>query len=321
MVQRTADVSQTAQIIIWFLFVVAVFSVGAGVGTKYALLRRFGWDDRLMLLALVMSLAQCIAISLAASQGIGKDMSTLTDDAISGFLKAGYASVPFQILTFAVVKWSITIFIEYLTPDDLHLYMVLGIRVTISLWTISGILSGLFQCALPTPWNFLNGARCIDRRAWWTYIGALNIATEVAIIVLYLLILWDLHISHSRKVFVLSIFLSRVLVIAAVIAQLVIFHDSYSDPDVTESSWLPIILDQVVICVSILTACLPFMKPFMESLQSGIVRVETVVGSQEELSHNRAGSSAYYLTDFSNSAACSHPSNGSTNRSTNRSIP
>ncbi|KAI1455475.1 hypothetical protein F4805DRAFT_435684 [Annulohypoxylon moriforme] len=315
MVQRAADVSQTAQIIIWFLFVVSVFSVGAGIGTKYAMLRRFGGDDWLMVLALALSLAQCIAISLAASQGIGKDMNTLTGDAISGFLKAEYASFPFQILTFAVVKWSITVFIEYLTPDDIHLRMVLGLRVVVGVWVVSGIFSALFQCDLPAPWDYLDSARCINRRAWWTYLAALNVITEAVIIALYLLILWDLHISHSRKAFVFSIFLARVLVIAAVIAQLVIFYNEYSNPNVTQGQWLPIILNQVVICVSILTACLPFMKPFMESLQSGIVRVENVAGSQEELSHNRTGSSAYYLTDFSNSAGCSQPSNRSTNRS------
>lgn len=53
MVQGTVDVSQVAQIAIWFLFVVEVFSVGAGLGTKYALLRKFAGDDWLMLMALV----------------------------------------------------------------------------------------------------------------------------------------------------------------------------------------------------------------------------------------------------------------------------
>ncbi|KAI1212025.1 uncharacterized protein F4807DRAFT_417310 [Annulohypoxylon truncatum] len=317
MVQRTADVSQTAQIIIWFLFVVSVFSVGAGLGTKYALLRRFARDDWLMLLALVMYLAQCITISLAASQGIGKDMDTLSDDAINGFLKAEYASVPFQILSFGLVKWSIAIFIEYLTPDDFHLHVDLGIRVVVALWLVSGIFSGLFQCALPTPWNYLDGARCIDRRAWWTYVGALNIITEVAIIVLYLLVLWNLRTSRARKTMVISIFLTRAFVIAAAIAQLVVFYKAYSDPNVTRSMWLPVILNQVVICVSILTACLPFLKPFMENLHSGIVRVENVVAdSQEELSHGRTGSTLLTLSDFTNSAACSHPSNRSTDRST-----
>ncbi|KAI2462938.1 hypothetical protein F4781DRAFT_418334 [Annulohypoxylon bovei var. microspora] len=317
MVQRTTDVSQTAQIIIWFLFVVAVFSVGAGIGTKYALLRRLAWDDWLMFLALIIFLAQCISISLATSQGLGKDISTLTEDAISGFLKAQYASIPFQILTFALVKWSIAVFIVHLSPDEFHLRVDLGLRVLVGLWLVSGIFSSLFQCSLPTPWDYLNGAHCIDRRAWWTYIGALNIITEVGIIALYLLIIWDLQISHSRKAIVLSIFLTRVFVIAAAIAQLVISWNAYPDPNVTQSMWLPILLNQVVLCVSIVTACLPYLKPFMQSLQSGIVRVENIADSQEELSYDRTGSGAHYLSDFSNSAACSRPSNRSTVRSIN----
>ncbi|KAI1409820.1 hypothetical protein F5Y13DRAFT_181693 [Hypoxylon sp. FL1857] len=317
MVQRTADVSQTAQIIIWFLFVVGVFSVGAGLGTKYALTRKLAWDDGLMLLALALSLGQCISISLAASQGLGKPMDSLSSDAISGFLKAEYASVPLQILTFALVKWSIAIFIEHLSPNAIHQRIDLGLRVLVGLWLISGSLTSLFQCALPSPWDFLDSTRCIDRRAWWTYIVVLNIVTEVGIIILYLLIIWKLQIARSKKVIVLSIFLTRIFVIATAAVQLAIFYSAFPDPDVTQSMWLPVILNQVVICVSILTACLPYLKPFMESLESGIVRVENIPGSEEELSHDRSGASAYYLSDFSNSAACSRPSNRSINTSSN----
>ncbi|KAI1086428.1 hypothetical protein F5B19DRAFT_160790 [Rostrohypoxylon terebratum] len=316
MVQGTVDVSQVAQIAIWFLFVVEVFGVGAGLGTKYALLRKLAGDDWLMLMALAMSLAQCIAISLASAQGIGKDMNTLADDAINAFFKAQYASVPFEILAYGLVKLSIAVFVKNLSPYDLHQHIDLVLRVVVALWLVSGIFSSLFQCSLPTPWNYLDGARCINRRALWTYVGTVNVITEAGIIVLYLLIIWHLRTSHSRKIVVLSIFLTRTLVVAAVIAQLVVYSDAYSNPNVTQSMWLPVVLNQVAICVSILTACLPFLKPFMQSLQSGIVRVENVAaGSQEELSHNRTGSSAYYLSDFSNSAGCSRPSNRSTDRS------
>ncbi|KAI1101870.1 hypothetical protein F4804DRAFT_314727 [Jackrogersella minutella] len=316
MVQKTTDASQTAQIIIWFLFVVSVFSVGAGLGTKYALLRKLTWDDWLMFLALAFSLAQCITISLAASQGLGKDMSTLSGDSITSFLKAEYASVPLQITTFALVKWSIAVFIEHLSPNETHHRIDLGLRVVVGLWLVSGIFSSLFQCSIPTPWDYINGT-CINRRAWWTYIGVLNVVTELGIIVLYLLIIWNLQTSLSRKVIVLSIFLTRILVIAGSIVQLVVFWNALPDSNVTQSMWLPVILNQAVLCASILTACLPYLKPFIESLQSGIIRVENLPGSEEELSRYRTGTSAYYSSALSNSAACSHPSNRSTDRSMN----
>lgn len=37
--------------------------------------------------------------------------------------------------------------------------------------------------------------------------------------------------------------------------------------------YLPTVLNQVVLCASIVTACLPHLKPLMVSLESGIVRV------------------------------------------------
>lgn len=45
--------SQTAQILIWFLFVVAVLSSLARLGTKYGMNAKFGFDDGFLLAALV----------------------------------------------------------------------------------------------------------------------------------------------------------------------------------------------------------------------------------------------------------------------------
>ena len=47
------DRSKTLQIITWFLFVVAVFSVCARLGTKYVTTRSLGRDDRLVIAAQV----------------------------------------------------------------------------------------------------------------------------------------------------------------------------------------------------------------------------------------------------------------------------
>jgi glycerol uptake facilitator-like aquaporin len=62
-------------------------------------------------------------------------------------------------------------------------------------------------------------------------------------------------------------------VIGAAIAQLAVFWTAQTNPDVTESLWVPAMCNQIVMFLSVLTACLPYLRPLMESLESGVVRV------------------------------------------------
>ncbi|KAI8630810.1 hypothetical protein F5Y19DRAFT_483459 [Xylariaceae sp. FL1651] len=307
----TNNESTVFQILLWFLFVVAILSVCARLGTKYAMTRKLSWDDWLILGAQAAYLAQCILISLGASQGLGKPVSSLSEGAIDGFLKAEYASIIFQLITLALIKWSISAFIQQLSPSLIHQRLDWVLRIVVGLWLLSAALISLFQCALPTPWDYVHGLRCLDKRAWWTYVAVVNIATEFFIVALYFLIIGNLQMSLARKAAVLLIFSTRLLVMGVAVAQLLVFLNMFPTSDLTKDLWLPTVLNQAVLSASVVTACGPYLRPFMESLESGVVRVENLPGSEEELSRDRAGSSAYYLSDFSSSAACS-------SRATNR---
>lgn len=59
----------------------------------------------------------------------------------------------------------------------------------------------------------------------------------------------------------------------AAAAQLAIYWNADLHSDFTKSLYLPTVLNQVVVCLSIVTACLPYLKPLMVSLDSGIVHV------------------------------------------------
>lgn len=91
------------------------------------------------------------------------------------------------------------------------------------------------------------------------------------------------------------------------------FLESVPGLDLTADLWLPTVLNQATLSASVVTACGPYLRPFMESLETGMARVEQhLAGSQEELSYASPGHSTRYLGDFNRSAACS------SSRSTNR---
>ncbi|KAI1262322.1 hypothetical protein F5Y18DRAFT_430223 [Xylariaceae sp. FL1019] len=304
--------SNVFQILLWFIFVVVIFSVGARLGTKLAMTRKLGWDDQVMIAATIAYLAQCISISQGASQGLGKPQNTLSTEQLQSFLKAEYASIVFLLLTLALIKWSISAFIHQLSPSSTHIRLNQTLSIIVAAWFVSSVLVSLFQCEIPVPWDYIHGQRCIDRRVWWIYVVVVNIVTEFFIVTLYFIMLATLKISRMKKAIVLLIFSTRLLIIVAAVAQLFVFLNSFPSSDLTEALWIPILLNQVVLSLSVVTACAPYLKPFMESLESGIVRVENLPDSEEELSRDRTGTSRYYLTDLSNSSA------GCSSRATDR---
>ncbi|KAG8161360.1 hypothetical protein KVR01_009624 [Diaporthe batatas] len=282
------DKSRVSLVIVWFLFLAAVLSVCARLGTKYGMARRLAADDVLIIIAQATSLAQCIAISFGAKSGLGASMNDLSSGQVDEVLKAEYASTPFLLLTLALVKWSICVFINQLSPNAIHRHVDLAFRLTIGLWLVSATVISVFQCGLPKPWDYIHRNSCTDRRSWCTYASVLNMITELGFVFLYVWIIGRLHISVLKRTTVLLVFLTRLFVIGAAAAQLAIFWIAYSNPDITAGLWLPTVCNQVVVLLSVLTACLPYLRPLMESLESGIVHVPDEV--EELRSFARAGS-------------------------------
>ncbi|KAI1305091.1 hypothetical protein F5Y03DRAFT_163742 [Xylaria venustula] len=298
--------SSTIQLLLWFIFVVSVLTVAARLGTKYAMTRKLGWDDYIILAAQAAYLAQCISISIAVANDLGKPTSEISNRALDNFLKGEYASIVFFILSLALIKWSISTFIRQLSRSPTHRTLDWALQAIICLWVLTSVLVSLFQCALPTPWDYVHGVRCVDRRAWWTYVSILNILTDLFTVALYIVIIRNLQIPRSKKFIVLLIFLVRLLVVGVSLAQLTIFLRVFSYSDPTDTLWLPVILNQTILVISTITACAPYLKPFMESLETSVNRVESIHGSEEELSGNRNRSGGYDLGNTNSSVACSY---------------
>ncbi|KAI1149590.1 hypothetical protein F4825DRAFT_463982 [Nemania diffusa] len=295
------DARTVFQILLWFLFVVAILSVGARLGTKYAMTRKLSWDDWIMVAAQFAYLIQCVSISLGASQGLGDAINNLSEYAIETFLMAEYTSFVFQLIALALIKWSISASIQQLSPSATHQRLDWVLRIVIGVWLVTAILTSIFQCALPTPWDYFHGVGCINRRAWWSYVAVINVATEVFIVALYFLIISNLRISLAKKSFVLLIFSTRLLIIGIAVTQLSIFLRIFPSLDLTKDLWLPTVLNQATLATSVVTACGPYLRPFMESLESGMARVEDLPGSEENLTSQRTGPNAYYLSGSSRS--------------------
>ncbi|KAL9129042.1 MAG: hypothetical protein Q9217_002412 [Psora testacea] len=106
-----------------------------------------------------------------------------------------------------------------------------------------------------------------------------------------------------RKVLILLCFAARISVIAATIAQLYkLRHHVLGSTDLTFDLWQVVLCTEIVQALSIITACIPYLKPFLEALDTGMIRVDAMPRSKIY------GLSSYTLTSHSENKK--NPSSG-----------
>lgn len=85
-----------------------------------------------------------------------------------------------------------------------------------------------------------------------------------------------LQIPRARKVSIISLFTCRLLVSVVVAVGLYYFQQEISGElgdDYTLGYWRSTICNQIVQCLAIVTTSIPYARIFMESFESGLIRV------------------------------------------------
>ena len=181
------------------------------------------------------------------------------------------------------------------------------IGVGIIIWSIKSIFTTAFQCELPSPWDFAHGS-CFNRVC-----ASLESLESILLTWLIgrldeLCLYWqhyyrccldlstcgdhceiesgeekeDYTYTGVYGPFVVGIgpeigfYLLRMIcfsVIAAVTAQLVYLNQIRPLGDPSFDLWPIVVCAQVAQCLSIVTACTIYLKPFIDSLESGFINL------------------------------------------------
>ncbi|KAJ5782954.1 hypothetical protein N7457_004728 [Penicillium paradoxum] len=254
-------------VLTWFMLVTAILSVLTRLGTKYFIFRKWTFDDGLAAASLVFCIAQSIAVSAATANGFGQHRNMLSDPKLDIIMKAEYASTILFIASICFSKLSLLVFIRNLTPATMDRRVALVLGILIALWGVVSIFTAAFQCHLPETWNYLHGS-CFDRAAWWNYLGITNILSEAGIMGQALLVIIRIQTDFGRKAGLSSVFLIRIVVIIAIICQLAYASQTKSSTDFTFDTWIVAVSTQMAQALSIVTACSPQFKPFLDNLRS-----------------------------------------------------
>ncbi|KAJ5419386.1 uncharacterized protein N7487_002936 [Penicillium crustosum] len=132
---------------------------------------------------------------------------------------------------------------------------------------------------------------------FWAAISPVDIATELIICLLPIYIIKPVQVSFGKKVPVVVAFAYRLTVIIAIILRLVFMRNAPNSTDMTQSAFETRITTQCALCVTLITACIPCLKPFLDAFDSGMLGVgmrKRTVGS-----HNNFYNNSYALASMS----------------------
>ncbi|KAI0539933.1 hypothetical protein GGR58DRAFT_499556 [Xylaria digitata] len=274
------------QILTWIFLSFVILSVATQSITRRAIVRRFGASDIVLFVALALTIGQMSTVLSPAGQNIGNASTQLSPADVDGAFKALYIGDILGIFSLAAVKGSVLMALYVITPR-VHHRIIIGITgVLVTAWAITGAFAVAFQCPPPKRWNILNN-NCTNIHAIRTFIVVLNIVTDVILIIIPSIIVLPTKMSWGKRFTILSGFWSRIGVVAAAVVQLFYIRRLIFDDNLLNNIWRAMVATEVVQVTSIITACIPFLKPFLMSLESGFLRADDMNRRHEGSSDSR----------------------------------
>lgn len=119
---------------------------------------------------------------------------------------------------------------------------------------------------------------------------------QYCLLLAFLHVVMTLQMSMSKKITILTFFGARSLDIVATAVQMV-YLDGFTSPNPTKALWKWTLLAQIIECITIITSCVPYIRPLLESVPSGLYASDNLRrrGTSSEHGVSRSKNSSYQL--------------------------
>ncbi|KAI1025291.1 hypothetical protein LB504_010027 [Fusarium proliferatum] len=196
----------------------------------------------------VLAIIQSITVIIEGAEWLGRN-NGLNSHQFRSILKGQYTSNVLYTIVVFLAKLSATRTGLCMMPRE-HRRPIIVTDGVIGVWTFGSVVALLLHCSLPKPWDYLEGT-CFNLTAYWITFDIFHILADLAITWILFDILRRIQIRAGIKAMVPGVFGCRIF------SNNLIFE-----------MWLPPAILQVFQCICIVTTCIPFLKPSMDSLDS-----------------------------------------------------
>jgi len=184
------------------------------------------------------------------------------------------------ILCVCFAKLSIIVLLRMISPGTVHRRLGLSIGVLIALWGLIPALVSVLQCKAPHVWETENNI-CLNKSAFWHSVGAINIFTDLMLVLLPVYIVKGLNMKTEKKVTVIGCFAARSIDVLATAFQLA-YTSGFSSSDFTSRLWQWVLMAQLIQTITITTSCIPYLRPLLDSYpQEMFVIDETMLNNSK----------------------------------------
>ncbi|KAF2192734.1 hypothetical protein K469DRAFT_654560 [Zopfia rhizophila CBS 207.26] len=261
----------------WIFVSSIAASIRCGIAGNQRL--RFKVDDATFLLGVVFAIGSSVFFHLSTNGGLGRHISTVDEAGLDKYYTMMYGGQLTGIAAMALAKTSVVFLSDRVAPQEPRpYYIMLGL---VAIWTILSIFATAFQCSLPHPWVYVP-SKCPSHGNLQYPIIVLNIVTDALLATWILPTVWGLIMETGKRVTVIVLFGSRLVVCLVAIAQLVTVSRNLHKEDQTWHSFGPVVWELCVIHLSVLLSTLPRTNRFISALQATHT---TALLTEYELSH------------------------------------
>ncbi|KAK8852205.1 hypothetical protein PGQ11_014684 [Apiospora arundinis] len=276
------DENRTAKVVVPTLifFIYALMAVVA----KNTL--RFNWTtvkahDVLLIIAMVLLLVETICVVLSCNHGLGLHASRLAAEQLSRFDKLTFAADLLSLFVLACAKISVSLLISVITNQGYpwhrqrpvhgvhHGHLFTANRLVFALiifCTLVGIVGLSVQRAMHPAHQPLTMGSASWGGAMYLFNGIADIVTDLLLCILPIAMMWKVQTSMNKKMQVVLLFGVRIIVPAITLPSIILRPQSLQGDDITWLAVDPIVWYQISLNLSVLTACVPSLKSFIDSL-------------------------------------------------------
>ncbi|KAJ9644849.1 hypothetical protein H2204_001311 [Knufia peltigerae] len=238
-----------------------------------------GLDDYLAFAATVIQLGEVTAIMVGLHHGLGQTQDLLRQSEVEQASRAAFAGEIMFLLALAAAKAS-TLYLmmrlfnlngpkaTFEGQSKIFYWCTLGFLTAVGLWGILSVVAISVDCSIA---DFIRGnaSQCSHQFLRWQLITAFDVATECLLILLAIAIVVPVHISFALKCQVVFAFSFRLPLVALSILHLKYISDYTTSRNPGLALVYALVLQQVQLCWSLISATVPNLKSFVKSFSSG----------------------------------------------------
>ncbi|KAA8568755.1 hypothetical protein EYC84_007749 [Monilinia fructicola] len=201
-----------------------------------ALIRSFGADDWLILVALPLGWGMAICTIIAVHYGLGLHALSVPPENFVPFIKVYFATELIWACAMGLIK--ISILLLYIRIFGSMRYF----RITaynFGAFTVAWAIMVLFVCAfqcLPVAYQWdksIEGGRCINSWLFFTVGSSFDVLVDLALLILPLPAIWNLQLSILQKLSLIAIFCLGSLTCVFSLIRLIAVAQDKDVPDPT----------------------------------------------------------------------------------------